>query len=240
MVDEPGSIEHGEDPSLARPTSQALPAANITASQWEFPSLPRSLDFGDGSVDLSLSSWTDVGDPSTKHSSQLPPSGASSKGPSTDTHLTPDDLMTVWGRVGVQICEVATTLYEKSRKSLVGDGSYKGYVDAVLSQVPNAVLPSPPSYGYLIYVQVGSSVQKRASEIMPGDIVVIFDARFKGHKGIQTYHQNVGADVPLMGIVNEFEPKKSKIKVFEANQHVGQQASKNLSRLLLYRLRPAN
>ena len=40
---------------------------------------------------------------------------------------------------------------------------------------------------------------------------------------IQIYHQNVGAGEPLVAIVADFETKKSKVKVFQANQHVGHQ-----------------
>jgi len=241
MVDEPESFEHeAPPPPPARPANRAPPpvsnSTDLSTSQWELPLIPvSSLDFGDGSADLSLSSWTEVGPsappskPTPSSRSQLPPPDSSAKPPPAEVSLSSDDLIAVWGRVGVQICEVATTLHEKSRKSLVGDGSYKGFVDAVLSQVPNAARPSPPSYGYLIYLQVGSAVQKRASDIMPGDIVMLSDAKFKGHKGIHTYHQNVGAEQPLVGIVGEFEPKKSKIKVFEANQHVGQQTVESVS-----------
>jgi hypothetical protein len=131
--------------------------------------------------------------------------------------------MAVWGRVGVQVCEVATTLFERSKKGLIGDGTYPGFVRAVIKEVPNAVLTS--DYGYVIYKQSGGSVQKRASDIMPGDLIELSDAKFKGHKGLQAYHQNVGTEEPMIGVVSEFEPKKSKIKAFHANQHVGQQVS---------------
>jgi hypothetical protein len=129
----------------------------------------------------------------------------------------------------VQVCEVATSLFEKSKKSLVGDGTYLGFVKAVVNEVPNAVLLDPPSYGYVVYEQSGSLVQKRASEIMPGDVVELKDAKFKGHKGIQSYNQHVGAGEPLLGVVSEFEPKKSKVKIFQANQHVGQQTVEAVS-----------
>ncbi|KDQ62831.1 hypothetical protein JAAARDRAFT_121289 [Jaapia argillacea MUCL 33604] len=137
--------------------------------------------------------------------------------------------MSVWGKVGVQVCEVATTLYEKSRKSLVGDGTYAGFVEQVLSQVPNAVLPTPPSYGYLVYAQTGSTVTKRASDILPGDIMVALDAKLQGHKGIQKYHQNIGVGELFVAVVSDFEMKKSKVKVFQANQHVGQQSVEGVS-----------
>ena len=135
----------------------------------------------------------------------------------------------IWGKVGVHICEAAMASYEKSKKVLVGDGSYAGFIRAVLSQVPNAAPAPVPSegdgldYGYLIYSQNGVAVQRRAAEIMPGDIVVLVDAKLKGHKGLQSYHQHVGATEAIIGVVSEFDPKKSKIKVFQANQHVGQQ-----------------
>lgn len=141
--------------------------------------------------------------------------------------------MAVWGRVGVQIHEAAATLFEKSKKSVVGDGSYIGFIDATLSQVPNAArASSSDSFGYLIYSQVGPNLQRRASDIMPGDVIVLHDAKLKGHKGIQIYHQNVGAGEPLVAIVADFETKKSKVKVFQANQHVGHQV-----RLYSYSLR---
>lgn len=251
MVEDPKTYESDDTALPARPTSRVPPprgvppppavdSADSIAAQWELPSIPSaSLEFG-AEGDLSLSTWSEEDSttypkpsssapppPPGKHtaqrSSQLPPSRQPST--SNEPKLSSDELMAVWGRVGVQICEVATSLFEKSKKSLVGDGTYHGFVHAALSDVPNAVFPSPPSYGYVVYSQAGSSVQKRVSEIMPGDIVALYDARFKGHKGIQTYHQTVGAGEPLVGIVSEFEPKKSKIRVFQANQHVGQQVS---------------
>ncbi|EEB87445.1 hypothetical protein MPER_15199 [Moniliophthora perniciosa FA553] len=104
-----------------------------------------------------------------------------------------------------------------------------GFIQAALREVPNASSVTPDAYGYLIYMQAGSSVQKRASEILPGDVVWLKDAKMKGHKGIQTYHQTVGVEEPVVGVVSEFEPKKFKIRVFQANQHVGQQTVESVS-----------
>jgi hypothetical protein len=107
-------------------------------------------------------------------------------------------------------------MFEKSKKPLIGDGTHSGFVESVVATVPNAA-PVPTAsgeFGYVVYVQNGASVQKWTSEIMPGDIVEIHDAKFKGHKGLQTYHQNVGAaGENLVGVVGEFEAKKSKIRV---------------------------
>jgi len=214
------------------PPSHPVPQSitDSSASGWELPSIPTSLVFDGPQLDLSLSSWSEDLALYPAHPAPAPPQSTQQAGwpapakTAADIQLSADDLMAVWGRVGVQICESATTLFEKSKKSLVGDGSYYGFVNAVFSQVPNAMPPSSAGYGYLIYAQTGSSVSRRVSEILPGDVVELYDAKLKGHKGLQSYHQDVGAGEPLVGIVNEFEAKKSKVKIFHANQHVGQQA----------------
>ena len=244
MVEEPESQETPPQPPVRysrlppmrstpqvpqAPTTQSSEATSESiSSQWELPSIPTStFDFGRG-ADLSLS-WTDAGEPASptrsSHPSAPPPPPKRATLP-PERQLSADDLIALWGRVGVQVCEIATSMFEKSKKTLIGDGTYTGFVQAVVATVPNAA-PVPTAsgeYGYVVYVQNGASVQKRASEIMPGDIVEIHDAKFKGHKGLQTYHQNVGAaGEDLVGVVGEFEAKKSKIRVFHANQHVGQQ-----------------
>ncbi|KAJ7016878.1 hypothetical protein C8F04DRAFT_1159009, partial [Mycena alexandri] len=171
---------------------------SMTSSQWELPSIPNSsLDFG-GGIDTSFSSFertaTPPAPPKPNHpqSSQQPPAVRT-----TEVHYSADDLVAIWGRVGVHLCEAATQLYEKSKKSLVGDGTYTGFVNAALHEVPNAARTAPPAWGYLVYSQAGSSL--------------------KGHKGIATYSQDRWGGEPLVGIVSEFEPKKSKIR------HVGHQ-----------------
>lgn len=251
MVEEPKGLAEDDEvpppPPPHRPAGRAPPSrgappppdpTDSISSQWELPSIPTSsLEFGPD-ADLSLS-WSEdpIGPPPSSPPPPPPPhreiGRRVSHAPPADRQLSSDDLMAVWGRVGVQICEVATSLFEKSKKSLVGDGTYSGFVNTVLSEVPNAAPVSPDSYGYLIYAQTGGSVQKRASEIMPGDIVELVDAKLKGHKGIHTYNQSVGAGEPLVGVISEFEPKKSKIRIFQANQHVGQQVTHCL---LLHRL----
>lgn len=247
MVEEPNLVPDEEVAPLPppRPTSRppprsapppppptvSSPVSDSISSQWEMPSISAStLEFSE-TTDLSLS-WPDDSNP-TLLSSPPPPPPPPSKSPvvqqqittaSVDLPRSSDDLMAVWGRVGVQICEVATTLFEQSKKSLVGDGTYDGFVQAVLREVPNVTMSSTPgAYGYLVYMQTGNAVQKRASEILPGDVITLQDAKLKGHKGLQMYHQNVGVGEQLVGIVSEFEPKKSKVRVFQANQHVGQQ-----------------
>lgn len=258
IVDEPKAIgeeniveEDVPPPPPARPAQRAPPPVRSAppapatsmgdsiSSQWELPTIPSSSLGGDLS-----SSWSEAlldehqtATPQPPQSAPLPvPPPATAPAPKSleALHLDSDELMAVWGRVGVQICEVATTMYDHSKKTLVGDGTYRGFIGAVLAEVPNAAKPQTKQipYGYLVYLQNGAQVQKRASEIMPGDIVEIVDARFKGHKGLGGYQQHVGAGVeggegggPVLGVVCEFETKKSKVRVFQANQHVGQQVS---------------
>ncbi|KAJ7214034.1 hypothetical protein GGX14DRAFT_618114 [Mycena pura] len=192
-----------------------------SSSQWELPSIPTgSLDFG-GGIDTAFSVSEPVAtpvQPTHPQSSQQPPAVKH-----TEVHYSADELVAMWGRVGVHLCEAASQLFEKSKKTLVGDGTYAGFINAALDETPNAARAVPPAWGYLVYAQSAGSVQKRLSDIMPGDIVALFDAKFKGHKGLAAYSQTVGAGEPLVGVVSEFEQKKSKIRVFQANQHVGHQ-----------------
>lgn len=212
------------------------PAVQSSVSQSEAQAIP-SVDFG-GETDLSLSGqWSEdstaypapPAPPAKADTSRHPP--APSKSSQQDMPRSSEELIAQWGRVGVQIHEAAAVLFDKSKKTLVGDGSYLGFITAVLKQVPNALQPTEPydSFGYLIYGQTASEVWRRASDLMPGDIVVLQDAKFKGHKGLHTYNQIVGVGEPLVGILGDYEVKKAKVKVFQANQHVGQQSVESVS-----------
>jgi len=90
----------------------------------------------------------------------------------------------------------------------------------VLSSVNGA---STTSFGHLVYAQTGGAVQRRLGDIMPGDVVALYDARFKGHKGglgLGAYSVSWGTkEEPVLGIVTEFEGKKNKIKALAVNQH---------------------
>lgn len=251
MVEPESATEERPPPPPSRPSRAPPPPRNVppppppadlsesVGQSWELPQIPSStLDFG-GETDLPESGqWSDVPaeqpppppphdpsaplEPARRRSSQLVAGG-----PHAELNLSADELMAHWGRVGVQIHEVAATLFDKSKKTVVGDGTYTGFIQAVISQVPNASFTLPlasyDSLGYLIYSQAGSSLQRRASDIMPGDIIVLHEAKLKGHKGLQMYHQNVGVGDPVVAIVADFEVKRSKVKVFQANHHIGQQ-----------------
>lgn len=218
-------------PPFSDNTPSRMELSDSISSQWVLPSIPSSsLEFGSGAT-MSVSWTDDVAETATAipAPAPAPPEIIKPSKSQEDAVLTSEELMAIWGRIGVQVCEVATSLYDKSKKALIGDGSYHGFIEAVLHEVPGAAPPSPPSYGYVMYMQTGSSVQKRAGDIMPGDVVWLSDAKLKGHKGIQTYSQHVGAKEPLVGIVSEFEVKKFKLRVFQANQHVGQQTVESVS-----------
>ena len=235
MVEEPeaGELTPPPPPRPGRPPRAAPPPPAphsdtpdaMTMSQWELPPIPNSsFDMETSGANLSAaSSWSEGFD--TEETPQEKTVDTSKARRQSGSSMTADQLTVTWGRVGVQVCEVAVELFEKSKKTVVGDGSYVGFVNAVLDRVPNTstVEEDASSFGYLIYVQTGSSVTKRAADIMPGDIITLQDAKLKGHKGIQTYNQSVGEGVPVVAIVGEYEPKKSKIKAYQASQHVGSQ-----------------
>ena len=216
------------------PPSAIDPPEEIVGSvQWELPSIPQAASELSDEGDLGSSKFSD--DSTFHESSSLPTRKSQSSRSSAQTtrpadqQLSMDELMAIWGKVGVQVVDSATKLFEKSKRSLVGDGSYAGFVRAAIAQVPNAQRESGDGedWGYLIYAQTAGSVQRRVAEIMPGDVIAFWDAKLKGHKGLQTYSQSVGAgdSGPLLGVVSEVEGKKSKVRVWQANQHVGQQVS---------------
>ncbi|KAI6044906.1 hypothetical protein EDC04DRAFT_274203 [Pisolithus marmoratus] len=229
------------------PSAIDPPEDLASSSQWELPSIPQGAEFIADS-DLASSGWSD--DSTAVHFQPPPPppqapvlSNLASCGPTKQTApssrrstssidqqqiLGAEELMAIWGKIGVQVVEAASELFEKSKRSLVGDGSYPGFVRAVLAQVPGALRSSDPEeWGYVTYAQTGATVQRRVVDIMPGDVITFWDARLKGHKNLHAYNQTVGMGESgaLVGIVHEFEAKKSKVRVWQANQRVGQQVS---------------
>jgi hypothetical protein len=140
--------------------------------------------------------------------------------------MTIDELRTVWERVGYHVADAAAALLERSKHRLVGDGSFEGFVAEVLAEVPNALAPRANApggeYGFLIYAQTSWRVHTRLADIMPGDVVVLEGTTFKGYKGLHTYSMSVNHFEMCMGIVAEFDPKKLKLRVLQANCRVGQ------------------
>lgn len=209
------------------------------SGQWELPSIPSgSLDLGNSVIvgDLSGSMWSE--DSTTYPSaapplvSQSPPTsvpqqpvGQQPRAPAAvvPAQVTADELRALWFRVGAQVGEAASRLHERSKRTLVGDGSYESFIAEAFSQVPNVSPPRRPGeYGILIYAQTGPQVHTRLTDVMPGDIAVLDGAKLKGYKGLHTYSMSAGEGTPCMGVVSEFDVKKLKLKVLQANQRVGQ------------------
>ena len=233
-------VRRGLPPRSAPPAPPEL-SDPASAGQWELPSIPTgSLDFGDSGAtsDLSASTWSEDSTayppPAPRSSAHPAPPPSTAMPPrrsveqpralaGVPARMTVDELRVVWGRVGVHVAEAAGALLERSKNKLVGNGSYEGFVAEALAEVPNASSAhGPGEYGFLVYAQTAAQVHTRLADIMPGDVVVLEGARFKGHKGLHTYSMSVGESAPCMGVVSEFDPKKLKLRALQANKRVGQ------------------
>ena len=233
------SARRGPPPRTAPPVPE-LSESVVATGPWELPSIPSSsLEFGDGGAtsDLSASMWSEdsTAYPSTAPRGSAPPTAPPPAVPprlsleqprplaSAPARMTVDELRTVWGRVGFHVAEAAGALLERSKHKLVGNGSYEGFVAEALAEVPNAsAAQGPGEYGFLVYAQTAAQVHTRLADIMPGDVVVLEGAKFKGHKGLHSYSMSAGESAPCMGVVSEFDPKKLKLRALQANKRVGQ------------------
>ncbi|CAK5271993.1 unnamed protein product [Mycena citricolor] len=188
------TIEHAS-PSGEKPTSPS----------WELPS------FG-GGIDTTFPAFT-AGSAATA-STPLPRPQSSQQHPtpaSPPVSMTADELIGVWGRVGVHLCEAATQLFERQT---AGDGNF---VSSALGMVPNARIGNTEKgWGYVVYTQSAAHPVQQTTDVLPGDIAVFFDCRFKGHKGLVGYSVSIGAGEPAVGIVSEYSAsgKKRKVRVF--------------------------
>ncbi|KDQ15087.1 hypothetical protein BOTBODRAFT_109247 [Botryobasidium botryosum FD-172 SS1] len=135
--------------------------------------------------------------------------------------------MAIWGKIGTEVIQSAITLVDQLKhRPPTAYPSSGAFVANVLSRVPSALPPQTQThggttYGHLVFAQTGGMhAIMKISDIMPGDVVALHEARFKGRTGslgLHSYTLEVGsAGDPLVAIVHEFEPKKGKIKVFQA------------------------
>ena len=159
--------------------------------------------------------------------------------------MTGEQLKATWLRVGIQVYEGVIELFEKSEKTVVGDGTYVGFVNAVLERVINAstVEPDASSFGYPIYVQKGPTVIWRVADIMPGDIIVLQDAKLKGFKGLKTYLQRIGEGTPVVGIIIEHKSRKCSVKVYQACKQAGNRVRhtiNHVSTILMHPFSPSS
>jgi myosin tail region-interacting protein MTI1 len=221
--------------SIPPPIAESASHPSMDSSgQWELPNIPSgSFDLGNygkgsgatvgTSTTENEASWTKV---------EQEESGARAKGSTSDqppsdpfigpapTPISTEALTSLAHRMGPTIVSSAQHLYEKSKKTVIGDGSSTSFLLIVLSSVSGT---STTSLGHLVYAQTGGAVQRRLGDIMPGDVVALYDARFKGHKGglgLGAYSASWGSkEEPVLGIITEFEGKKNKIRAFAVNQH---------------------
>jgi len=204
---------------MISPTKSFASPTETSLSQWELPEIPSSsLGLGEHTV-TSLSSWTE--DDTMYQALAEPAAPPPPPKPTTLPDLDTDQLMALWGSIGTRVLQASLQLAEQSKRAVIGDGSGDAYVHAALDMVPSAMKSlAPHVYGYLIFAMSGPQLLRRTSDIMEGDVAVITDAEFKGRRGLVPYHQHVGsANDPVVGIVHEFEPKNSKIRVLTASQH---------------------
>lgn len=142
--------------------------------------------------------------------------------------------------VGTQVWESASQLFEQSKKTPVGDGTYIGFVNAVLGRIPNVsmVEEGVSSFGYLIHARKGPLVTERGFDIKPGDIITIREAMLESRKGVRTYPQTIGAEDPVVAVIGEYEKKKSKVKAYQASGRVGNQVRHTINSAFMVLMYP--
>jgi myosin tail region-interacting protein MTI1 len=221
--------------SIPPPVAESASHPSMDSSgQWELPNIPSgSFDLGNyakgsgatvgTSATENEASWTKVeqeesGARAKASTSNQPPSDPFI-GPAP-TPISSETLTSLAHRMGPTIVLSAQHIHEKSKKTVIGDGSSTAFLLTVLSSVSGA---STTSLGHLVYAQTGGAVQRRLGDIMAGDVVALYDARFKGHRGglgLAAYSVSWGSkEEPVLGIITDFEGKKNKIKALAVNQH---------------------
>ena len=224
--------------SIPAPSAESTANPSMESSgQWELPNIPSgSFDLGNHGKGLGKtlapagvstaendSSWTKVDQEESSSRTKAPTSTQEPLEPFSGSNPAPisaEALVGLAHRLGPTIVSSAQHIHEKSKRLAIGDGSSTSFLFMVLSPISGV---SISSFGHLVYAQTGNAVQKRLGDIMPGDIIALYDARFKGHKGglgLGAYSISCGTkEEPMLGIVGEFDVKKSKIKAFAVNQH---------------------
>ena len=226
-------IGHSRSTPASNAESSAPPSLE-SSGQWELPNIPSgSFDLGQfgkptdmmaGTINAENdASWTKVDQHEPVSRAPAPVSrqvpGEPFTGPPPPI-ISNEALNNLAHRMGPVIVSSAQHIYEKSKRTVIGDGSSASFLFTVLSLVAGA---STSNLGHLVYAQTGGSVQKRLGDVMPGDVVALYEAHFKGHKGglgLGAYNVSWGTKThPVLGIVIEFEGKKNKIRAFAVNQH---------------------
>ena len=216
----PPPPSHTAQPPSATPPPPALsidlPDNTSMLEPRQYPSSSPSVDTDTLVTYMSTSSRSETSDTETSP-------GKAVEAPAKERRqitgqMTQDQLKATWLRVGTQVNEVVRDLSEKSKKTVIGDGTYVGFVNAVLDIIPNVstVEADASWFGHPIYVQTGPSVTRRVADIMPGDIIVLHGAKMKGHKGLKAYRQNIGEGTPVVAIIDEYRSRKPMVRVYQA------------------------
>lgn len=152
-----------------------------------------------------------------------------------------NDLQAASASHGSVLMRAAKGMFDQGKRGNYGDGSSPGFVRVAFE---HAGLPLPAGeWGIAVYEQEASSVLKKLDDPRPGDIVAIHDGKFKGKKGLSSYHQQVGSiQDPLIAIVHEFDPRnKHKLRCLQVERGVPSEISYRLDdlksgRVFVYRV----
>lgn len=101
------------------------------------------------------------------------------------------DLQQASTTSGAQLVRAAKGVFDQGKRGYYGDGSPVGFVRVAFDQ---ARLPLGKEWGVAVYEQEAGSRLKSFDEPRAGDVAAFHDAKFKGKKGLQSYHQQVGTD----------------------------------------------
>lgn len=175
------------------------------------------------------------------HGIPAPPPPPREPSPQASVHSVPrssaqiarpgfNDLQQAAASHGIALHRAARGVFDQGKRGYYGDGSPAAFVRVVFDQ---ARLPAPEGWGVPVYEQEAHKVLKRLDDPRAGDVAALYDARFKGQKGLKSYTQQVGSvEDPLVGIVSEYESKgKHKVRVFQVERGVPDEMSYRLDDL---------
>ncbi|KAK6428604.1 hypothetical protein LTR95_015251 [Oleoguttula sp. CCFEE 5521] len=123
-------------------------------------------------------------------------------------------------RFGARIAELASSLGNSKKDTLLGDGSPAAFPVELLRSLPNApeaLLPiGSRAYGAMIYTNLANASIMQHDEIRPGDIITFRNAKFEGkHSGPIHSKYKLDLGPGHVGVVGEWDGSKKKVRVWE-------------------------
>ncbi|BEI80594.1 hypothetical protein CcaverHIS002_0111230 [Cutaneotrichosporon cavernicola] len=153
-----------------------------------------------------------------------------------------NDLQHMSQTNGAALARAARGVFDQGRRGFYGDGSPAGFLRVVFDQA-HLPVPSSGHWGMPVYEQQAQTIMKRLDDPRPGDVAALYDARFKGQKGLKGYTQHVGSvEDALVGVIGEYETKgKHKIRVLHVERGSPDEVSYRLDdlksgRVVIYRV----